>query len=54
MNADCWTIVDEDMMANLSAWSADTGVLIQRAAFDADIVNRFDRAALGTFALYRP
>jgi hypothetical protein len=54
MNADCWTIVEEDRMADRSQWSADTGVLIQRAGLDADSLDSLDRTGLGTFALFRP
>jgi hypothetical protein len=49
-----WMIVDEGMMVDSSEWSAEAGVLVQRADLDAEIVDRSDLAHHGTFALYMP
>jgi hypothetical protein len=49
-----WMIVDEGVMRGLAKWSAEHGVLVQRADFDAESADGSDLTQHGTFALYMP
>ena len=48
-----WTIVDEGKRDGPSAWSAATGVLVQKSNIYSLPTNARDLTKLGTFALYR-
>ena len=47
-----WSIVDEGNIQAPSAWSAETGALVQSSNIYSGPWGRADLAKLGTFALY--
>ncbi|MDY6837608.1 MAG: hypothetical protein SWH78_06515 [Thermodesulfobacteriota bacterium] len=47
-----WTVVDEGTVRGPSAWSAQTGALVQSSSIYSKPTDRDDLAKLGTFALY--
>jgi hypothetical protein len=49
-----WMIVDEGVMRDVAEWSVASGVLVQRADFDAESGDGSDLTHRGTFAVYMP